>query len=207
MRYRIYIRFILGLVALVYWGTLALAQKSDLKKAKQLFDKENYALALPLYQELTQSDPDNTFYNFCLGLCYSNSLSEKHRAIQELEKAVTNFEDFENSAPEDAYYALGRAYHVVHRFTEAIETYEIYISYVQKDLEIEVKDLKKRFALDGQGLTEQQFTFKFVSSDPVIQVFKELIGKANEQIKRCNFGRVLMSNPIDVIVESRPEIQ
>jgi len=178
----------------------------DPKKAKQLFDKKNYAKALPMYQNLSESDPDNTFYHFCLGLCYSNSLAEKHKAIDQLEKAVADFDSFKNSSPEDAYYALGRAYHLAHRFDEAIETYETFKSHVQKDMEVEIKLLKERFALQGQGLTEQQFTYRFVTSDPVIQVFKELIIEANEQIKRCNFGKVLVSNPVDVIVENLGEM-
>jgi len=202
----------LTVIACVSWfyaigcSTLCIAQSADPKKARQLFEKKNYSKVLPLYLDLAKSDPGNTYYNFCLGLCYFHSTTEKHKAIDQLEKSIVNFGSLQNSSPEDAFYALGRAYHISHRFDEAIKTYTKYKSLVQSDMVIVIGLLKKRFERAGKGMTEKEFASNFINTDPVIQVFKALIRKTDEQIKRCNFGKVLVSNPMDVIVENLGDI-
>jgi len=113
------------------------AQEDEESKLKAIFlEAESYFLfeeykdALPLYQRILKTDPDNFNINYKIGICYINDVYQKHKAISYLEKAVqgtsptykqNNFK--ERMAPLETYYYLGNAYRINNRLNDAIEAY------------------------------------------------------------------------------------
>jgi len=105
--------------------------KSIFKKAENNFMAEKYKEAIPLYSDLLERKAGNANWYFKLGFCYFQTEDEKTQAILYLEKASehvsanaksSSFK--EKSAPLEAYYYLGRAYHLTYEFDKAIETFE-----------------------------------------------------------------------------------
>jgi len=112
-------------VLLLITSTKASAQKSpsseaDLKKlAAKYFDDENFASAYPLYSQLLSLYQQNPDYNFRFGACMLFYQADKAKPIDYLEKAVKS-----SGIDNQAYFYLGRAYHLNYRFDDAIKAYE-----------------------------------------------------------------------------------
>jgi hypothetical protein len=104
---------------------------------------ESYQDALPLYQQLLKSYPDNSNYKYRIGQCYINIPGEKTKAISFLEDAVKDIDPKyregkfnEKGAPYDALYYLANAYRINNQIDKAIKTYELF----RKNLNPEVYD-------------------------------------------------------------------
>ena len=113
--------------------------QSKSENKNSFFEAESWALfeaykdALPLYQQLLKTFPDNANYQYRIGLCYLNITGEKDKAIGYLEEAVKNINpkykegNFrEQGAPYDALYYLANAYHINNQLDKAIETYKLF---------------------------------------------------------------------------------
>jgi len=107
--------------------------KKTFLEAEFLFMTEEYGKALHLYEEILNTDPENSNLHFLIGACYLSIYGEEVKAIAHLEKAVLNMTPVyregsykERSAPREALFALGRAYHINEKFDKAIEQYESY---------------------------------------------------------------------------------
>ena len=110
-------------------------KKAFLRAEGFFFYEDDYKLAIPLYEQLIEMDPDNANINFKLGVCYLETPGNKADAISCLEKSIekisTNYEEGnykERSAPVNAYFFLAQAYQVSNRLDEAISTYEKFIN-------------------------------------------------------------------------------
>lgn len=80
-------------------------QVSEMKKAgAEYFKSDNYKSALPIYKQLQENDPNNTEFNYRLGLCYLNTNVNKKLAAGFLIKAAAG-----KDVPKDVYYYTGRA--------------------------------------------------------------------------------------------------
>ena len=104
---------------------------------------EAYKDALPLYQQLLKSYPDNANFKYRIGQCYINIPGEKVKAISYLEDAVKDINpDYkegkfnETKAPYDALYYLANAYRINNQIDNALKTYEKF----SKNLNPEVYD-------------------------------------------------------------------
>jgi hypothetical protein len=100
-------------------------------EAESYFLFEEYKDALPLYQRILQTDPENFNINYKIGICYLNDVYQVQKSIQYLEKAVTGIDansktnSFkEKKAPPEAFYYLGNAYRSNNRLKDAVEAYE-----------------------------------------------------------------------------------
>jgi len=102
---------------------LHLKNEADLiKKADNLFKKEEYVQAFSMYQTLLSNHKDDAEYNFRYAVCLMFSdRSDKTKPIFYLEKAA-NSPDIDSRL----YYFLGRAYQMNYQFTDAIESYNKY---------------------------------------------------------------------------------
>lgn len=96
--------------------------------AERFIEKGDFPSALVIYKELLAEQPDNANLNFKLGFCYLNTVLEKNKAIEYLEKAVTDIEkdaDVGNpeelAAPIEAWYFLAKAYHHNYQFQKAMD--------------------------------------------------------------------------------------
>lgn len=134
--------------------------------AEALLDAGNYSDALINYQELLNMHPENANYNFKVGYCLVNTILEKDKAIQYLEKASKNTTDNytgdsekETKAPIDVLYWLGKAYHINYKFDDAIKSF-----------------------------TEYKATIDASNHD--------LIAEVDHMIEYCNNGKELIKNPV-----------
>ncbi|MCB0430872.1 MAG: PD40 domain-containing protein [Flavobacteriales bacterium] len=89
-------------------------------EADALFDNEEYAAAHPIYSQLLSLDQYNADLNYRFGVCELFAGKDKEKAISYLKFAT------EKGAPVEAYFFLGRAYHLNYRFGEALANYDIF---------------------------------------------------------------------------------
>jgi tetratricopeptide (TPR) repeat protein len=94
---------------------------------------EDYKEALPLYQQLLKSYPQNSNLKYRIGQCYLSIPGEKDKAIVFLEDAVKNINPGykpgkfrEIGAPHDALFYLGNAYMINYQLDKAIESFNLF---------------------------------------------------------------------------------
>jgi hypothetical protein len=105
--------------------------KSVFVEAESYFLFEEYKDALPLYQRILQSDPENFNINYKVGICYLNDIYQVQKSLPYLEKAVKGISPSsktnsfrEKQAPQEAFFYLGNAYRTNNRLEDAIEAYK-----------------------------------------------------------------------------------
>jgi hypothetical protein len=105
--------------------------KSIFVEAESYFLFEEYKDALPLYQRILQTDPENFNINYKIGICYLNDIYQVQKSLPYLEKAVKGISPSsktnsfkEKQAPQEAFYYLGNAYRANNRLDDAIEAYK-----------------------------------------------------------------------------------
>lgn len=91
------------------------------KKADELFLEGEYVQAYPLYSQLLSLYPKDHFYNFRFGACVIYADKDKEKAIKYLEYAVSKAD-----IDVEAYFFLGKAYHINYRFDDAIKAYSTF---------------------------------------------------------------------------------
>ncbi len=97
--------------------------EADLKlKADKLFDAEQFVEATPQFLHLIALNPRSPEYNYKYGTCLLFNSYKKQDAFKYLTFSVTD----PNIAPE-AYFYLGKAFHLNFQFNEAIKNYNLYI--------------------------------------------------------------------------------
>ena len=120
--------------------------KKQLREAEQYFLHNRYDRALPLYHELYLRYPNNPVYSFLTGVCFLESLNEKHKSIAFLERATQS----RDTIPE-AFYFLAQAYHVNHKFNKAIQYYQYFkklVLFNEEGLEL-VGEVNRRIEMCG----------------------------------------------------------
>lgn len=96
-------------------------------KANELFEKEDYIQAFPLYSQMLSLDKTDPILNYRFGVCllYSDR-SDTYAPINYLNKAL------EHISEPNIYYHLGFAHHINYNFPSAISYYEKYKARVGK---------------------------------------------------------------------------
>ncbi|MDD2984298.1 MAG: hypothetical protein PHQ74_13010 [Crocinitomicaceae bacterium] len=110
---------------------LLFAQGSELdisKKGSKLFSTEQYVAATPLYLQLLALQPRSTEYNYKYGACLLYNSTNRKTAIKYLDFATTK-----PDAHPDAFYFMGKAYHLNYQFEKAISFYQEYKVRSKKD--------------------------------------------------------------------------
>lgn len=144
-----------------YSQTNKVAQKELVKEAELYFSTGNFRAAIPLYERLNQLNPGNPDYQYNLGFCFLMTNLNKEKAIPYLEFAAENSKNL----PFDIFYDLGRAYHFVNHFDEAIVSYEKYIN-SRNTTKDRVEDAKRRIKMCEDG--------KIMIQNPVGDTIKNL---------------------------------
>ncbi len=105
-------------------------------KAEKLLLAGDFAGAIQMYEKLIEQDPDKAIYHLNIGECYIRTPQKNEYAIASLEKAVALLQNKQSGEMFlDAKFLLGKAYHVNHRFKDAIEVYnELIINKAFKQL-------------------------------------------------------------------------
>lgn len=99
------------------------ADKAELDKAEEMYLEANYLAALPIYQQLNESFPEEYYIMYRLGMCYLKKQDAYEKAVQYLKPVAENRP---NSA--DVKFYLGVAYHLTYKFDEAITLFNEYLA-------------------------------------------------------------------------------
>jgi len=112
------------------------ADKANLDKAEDFFLQEYYTLALPIYEDLIEKYPNETYLQYRLGMCYL----KKQDAY---DKAVLYLKPIAESDPDaaDIKYFLGIAYHLTYQFDDAIKVFN---EYLNQKIDDEQQQITKR---------------------------------------------------------------
>lgn len=129
---------VLVLNCLLAGAVMAQNREAEFKEvypnASKLFDNEEYTEALNFLLGLHKLSPRNANINYLIGRCYLNIPGYKEKAVPYLEVAAASttekYKDQykETNAPLDAFFYLGRAYHLNLDFDKAITAYRQYLS-------------------------------------------------------------------------------
>lgn len=107
-------------------------------KADQFFLKQDFVAATPAYLQLLALQPRSPEYNYKYGTCLLYNSRKKQDAIKYLEFATAN-----SSIDPEAFYFMGKAYHLTYQFDEAIRFFNLYKSSVngkfRTDLEVDLQ--------------------------------------------------------------------
>ncbi|MCS6824497.1 MAG: OmpA family protein [Cytophagaceae bacterium] len=139
------------------------------READMNFKMNNFKEALRLYLKLDSIKPNTPDYYYPIGVCYL-SADDNLNALNYLEKFSANTKQL----PIAFHYYIARAYHLSHRFDEAIKHYNIYldqfknkkgeksatlVSEVQRDIEM---------CYNGKELTQNPLEIKIINLGPEI---------------------------------------
>jgi hypothetical protein len=109
----------------------------DFAMGNDMLTKKNYSQALRYFSSAYKADSSSANINYKIGRCYTAMDGGKAMAVRYLEKAVTNISATYNplnsaqvSAPYNAYYYLGVAYHAAYKFGEAINSFKSFRDHV-----------------------------------------------------------------------------
>ncbi len=120
MRLKAFIIALFFLIPFFGVGQTAKELKSD---ANKLFEQEQFVDATPLFSRLLAIEPKNHEYNFKYGTCLLFQSNDKQKALNYLQYAVKSSE-----IQPEAYFYLGRAFHLNYLFKEAIKSYTKFIA-------------------------------------------------------------------------------
>ncbi|MBC7921754.1 MAG: PD40 domain-containing protein [Ferruginibacter sp.] len=102
---------------------------AQIEKADFYFRNNNFAQALPLYQQLDGAQPNDPVTNYRIGVCLLHTPEQETRAIPPLEVATRSKDP---KVPAKVHQHLGEAYHLAYRFEEAIASFTRYQSLTAK---------------------------------------------------------------------------
>src|SRR5688572_30209441 len=104
-------------------------EEEQLNQAEHYFKNKNYERALPLFSQIVSKQPEQPFYNYCLGVCLFKVDGDKADAVRFLTKAIQS-----TDVPMDAWLYLGISLHRAYRYDEAISMLEKYKIGVSKEV-------------------------------------------------------------------------
>ncbi len=96
--------------------------KDLIKTADKYFEKEQYKDALNLYSQLVANYPKDPNYNYRYGACLLFANENKSKGMPYLEFAVGR-----SDVDPEAFFFLGKGYHLNYNFSKAAKNYEKYI--------------------------------------------------------------------------------
>lgn len=127
-----------------------LAAQGDARVVQQAdahFQAGRYVEALPLYSQLVSLTPGDHALNYRYGTCLLHG-GDREKAISHLKFAVQD-----PATPAQAWFWLGRAYHLNYRFAEAIAAYQHYRGVAdRKALTEQPVDVWEKQCRNGQKL-------------------------------------------------------
>lgn len=138
-------RFLLCAAILIYASTsFAETSRGDFNQrfweANQLMEEKLWNKSIDIWLALFSENNTNANVNYKLGYCYLQTSNEKLKAMQYLKAAATRevtpkydpYDPTENKAPVEAYFYLGRAYHINYELDEAIGVYNELLTLISK---------------------------------------------------------------------------
>lgn len=109
------------------WGSFSVfAQENEAQlrsKADNLFQSQDYVAATPAFLQLLALQPRSAEYNYKYGTCLVFNGRKKQDAIKYLQFATSS-----GNVDNEAFYYMGKAFHLNYQFEEAIKFYNAYKS-------------------------------------------------------------------------------
>ena len=118
------IKSIFVVFILIFVSKFSYSQETmeEIKTAgEKLFEEEKYLEATPFYLRLLAVEPRNHNYNYRYGTCLLYNTSKGQDVFKYLNYAVTS-----DVVEVEAYFFLGKAYHLNYQFNDAIKYYKLY---------------------------------------------------------------------------------
>ncbi|MCB0762148.1 MAG: PD40 domain-containing protein [Flavobacteriales bacterium] len=138
-------RFLLCVIVLASFSTLyANVGRGDFQQrfleANQLMEEKLWNKSIDIWLTLFAENATNANVNYKLGYCYLQTSNEKLKSLPYLQAAATKevtlkydpYDPGETNAPVEAYYYLGRAYHLKYELDKAIATYDELLTMIPK---------------------------------------------------------------------------
>ncbi|SDJ87199.1 Outer membrane protein OmpA [Catalinimonas alkaloidigena] len=153
------------------WPGLAWSQQADhraLEKAMRVFNLQNYEEALPLFEKLKSSAPNDPAVNYGLGVSYlaSPDPTVQAKALEPLEVAANNKGE---AVPNYVHYHLALAYHQAQRFTDAMAQVDKFEQTAPKNDPLIAKArMVKAQARNGQWLMANELPVVLMNVGPTI---------------------------------------
>jgi len=138
-------------------------QKKQVELADKAFQNKDYLTAITLYSSLLEKDNKNPMYSYKKGAAIFYADKNKLNALPFLQKAITAPETATN-----AFYLIGRSYHLSAVFSTAIDNYKRFKSKATpKELEtIDIPHLIEN-CVNGNKLIEIQFDMHLIKKTPI----------------------------------------
>ncbi|HEY4788799.1 MAG TPA: hypothetical protein VIH57_22260, partial [Bacteroidales bacterium] len=173
-------RDILIILVYTFQSYSVLAQNTPQEEALQLFQEGKYTEALPIYKRLITLFPKDPRYQYYEGVCMVETNTNLTKAIDYLKFAA------DKSVPRDVYFFLGKAYHYLYRFDEALDYYLKFQQFGERaEKEKWQCDMHINMARDGKRLLEKQVVFDVIKIDSIKN--SELFGYYNRLMKSGKF--------------------
>jgi hypothetical protein len=113
------------LLLISIWGSFSVfAQENETQlksKADNLFQNQDYVAATPAFLQLLALQPRSAEYNYKYGTCLVFNGRKKQDAIKYLQFATST-----GNVDNEAFYYMGKAFHLNYQFEEAIKFYNLY---------------------------------------------------------------------------------
>jgi hypothetical protein len=131
-------------------------------EANNLFEINKFVAATPLFSRLLAIEPTNHEYNFKYGTCLLFQSNDKQKALYYLQYAVKSAE-----IQPEAYFYLGRAFHLNYLFKEAIKSYTKFITLVPNS---DLKNAAERYTYmcqNGKNKLTQFTDFEVIDKQEI----------------------------------------
>ena len=151
-------------------------EKKKPEEALAAFKGNDFEKALTLYGNILKNDPGDPFINYYYGVCLVKLDRNKAKAINSLLIASAIKE-----VPPDAFYYLGKAYHLSYLFQDAIKAFESYKGKVKPyDFEGANGPLFIKNCMNGANLINDQVNIEIVKRTPT--QLENILGNYNPDL-------------------------
>lgn len=174
-----FIFILLGLMSISVSAQVTFESKEELlKAANEFFDGGQYAKAKPLFSQLLSQDAVDPNYNYRFGVCMLFTEDDPVKPLPFIEGGANS-----PGVLAEAFYYLGKAYHLNFRFDEAIEAFQ---TAKTKSVKINGVDIDKEIQAcrNGKVLYNPDLKFEPISDKEAIESeffrpynFRKLKGK------------------------------
>ncbi|MDP4208398.1 MAG: hypothetical protein Q8928_06235 [Bacteroidota bacterium] len=158
------------------------AQSSPQEEARQLFENGDYAQALPKFKRLLTLFPKDAGYHYYTGVCMVQTNYNLLKSIEYLTFASNK------NVPVNCYFFLGKAYHYLYRFDDAILAYQQFKQKASRQ-EIEKLECNRQIEMaeNGKKLIAKQGLFNVYQTDSIKK--EDLINFYNKKLKNGTFQK------------------
>lgn len=152
------------------------AQQSKLEqKANQFLNKEQFNEIIEYLDKADEETKNNdVLYNYFMGMAHFYTPKLKKDALPYLEKYCSSVspDHIEQYGHHHVHYLLGQMYHLKYQFDKAVIEYQTFIQLVEES---------RMIPEDGKT---------------------EITDQARLNIEQCKFGKIVIANPRNVVIES-----